>query len=96
MLPERAGPVRGASKPGAEGRGNTRSGHRCTGPPPLLHTAGHTSVVDALLALERAVRAGHVTDGGLSPLLAAGTGYTWAASVVRWSPARPEGDDEAR
>jgi len=31
------------------------------GPPPrLLHTAGHTSVVDAPLALERAVPPGHV------------------------------------
>ena len=41
------------------------------------------SGVDPLLALDRAARAGEVTDGDLV-LLAAGTGYTWAATVVRW------------
>ena len=42
------------------------------------------SGVDPLLALDRAVRAGDVGDGDLVLLLAAGTGYTWAASTVRW------------
>jgi 3-oxoacyl-[acyl-carrier-protein] synthase-3 len=27
-----------------------------------------------------------VSDGDVVLLLAAGTGYTWAASVVRWGP----------
>lgn len=52
-----------------------------------LDDTGHMSGVDPLLALDRAVRAGAVVDGDLVPLLAAGTGYTWAASVVRWGPA---------
>ena len=43
-----------------------------------------------LLALDRAVRAGDVRDGDLVLLLAAGTGYTWAASTVRWGAA-PDG-----
>ena len=42
------------------------------------------SGVDPLLALDRAARAGRSRDGDLVLLLAAGTGYTWAASVVRW------------
>jgi 3-oxoacyl-[acyl-carrier-protein] synthase-3 len=42
------------------------------------------SGVDPLLALDRAARSGDLRDGGLVLLLAAGTGYTWAASVVRW------------
>jgi 3-oxoacyl-[acyl-carrier-protein] synthase III len=29
-----------------------------------------------------------VRDGDLVLLLSAGTGYTWAASVVRWGPAQ--------
>ena len=49
-----------------------------------LDDTGHMSGVDPLLALDRAVRAGEVNDGDLVLLLAAGTGYTWAASVVRW------------
>lgn len=49
-----------------------------------LDDTGHMSGVDPLLALDRAVRAGEVRDGDLVLLLAAGTGYTWAASVVRW------------
>ena len=51
-----------------------------------LDDTGHMSGVDPLLALDRAVRAGDVRDGDLVLLLAAGTGYTWAASVVRWGP----------
>ena len=49
-----------------------------------LDDTGHISGVDPLLALDRAVRAGDVSDGDLVLLLAAGTGYTWAASTVRW------------
>ena len=44
-----------------------------------LDDTGHMSGVDPLLALDRAVRAGELRDGDLVLLLAAGTGYTWAA-----------------
>jgi 3-oxoacyl-[acyl-carrier-protein] synthase III len=50
-----------------------------------LDDAGHMSGVDPLLALDRAT--GELADGDLVLLLAAGTGYTWAASVVRWGAA---------
>jgi 3-oxoacyl-[acyl-carrier-protein] synthase-3 len=49
-----------------------------------LDDTGHMSGVDPLLALDRASRAGMLARGDLVLLLAAGTGYTWAASVVRW------------
>ncbi len=49
-----------------------------------LDDTGHMSGVDPMLALDRARRAGELADGDLVLLLAAGTGYTWAASVVRW------------
>jgi 3-oxoacyl-[acyl-carrier-protein] synthase-3 len=49
-----------------------------------LDDTGHMSGVDPLLALDRASRAGKLVDGDLVLMLAAGTGYTWAASVVRW------------
>jgi 3-oxoacyl-[acyl-carrier-protein] synthase-3 len=49
-----------------------------------LDDTGHMSGVDPLLALDRAARAGELAEGDLVLLLAAGTGYTWAASVVRW------------
>ena len=55
--------------------------------PAYLDDTGHMSGVDPLLALDRAVRAGEVRDGDVVLLLAAGTGYTWAASVVRWGAA---------
>ena len=51
-----------------------------------LDDTGHMSGVDPLLALDRASRAGALGDGDLVLLLAAGTGYTWAATVVRWGP----------
>jgi 3-oxoacyl-[acyl-carrier-protein] synthase III len=49
-----------------------------------LDDTGHMSGVDPLLGLDRAVRDGRVGDRDLVLLLSAGTGYTWAASVVRW------------
>ena len=52
-----------------------------------LDDTGHMSGVDPLFALDRAARSGIVRDGDLALLLAAGTGYTWAAAVVRWGPA---------
>ena len=51
-----------------------------------LDDTGHMSGVDPLLALDRAARAGELRDGELVLLLSAGTGYTWAASVIRWGP----------
>ncbi len=51
-----------------------------------LDDTGHMSGVDPLLALDRAARAGELADGDLVLLLAAGTGYTWAASALRWGP----------
>jgi 3-oxoacyl-[acyl-carrier-protein] synthase-3 len=51
-----------------------------------LDDTGHMSGIDSLLALDRAARAGKLADGDVVLLLAAGTGYTWAASVVRWGP----------
>jgi 3-oxoacyl-[acyl-carrier-protein] synthase-3 len=53
-----------------------------------LDDTGHMSGVDPLLALDRAARDGTLRDGDLVLLLAAGTGYTWAATVVRWGEAR--------
>jgi 3-oxoacyl-[acyl-carrier-protein] synthase III len=52
-----------------------------------LDDTGHLSGVDPLLGLDRAVRAGDVAAGDVVLLLAAGTGYTWAATAVRWGPA---------
>jgi 3-oxoacyl-[acyl-carrier-protein] synthase-3 len=51
-----------------------------------LDDTGHMSGVDPLLGLDRAARDGRLRDGDLVLLLSAGTGYTWAASVVRWGP----------
>ena len=51
-----------------------------------LDDTGHVSGADPLLALDRASRTGQLDDGELVLLLAAGTGYTWAASVLRWGP----------
>ena len=56
-----------------------------------LDDTGHMSGVDPLFALDRAVAEGEVSDGDLVLLLAAGTGYTWAAAVVRWGSAEPTG-----
>jgi 3-oxoacyl-[acyl-carrier-protein] synthase III len=49
-----------------------------------LADTGHMSGVDNLLALDRLARAGRLRDGDVIVLLAAGVGYTWAATTLRW------------
>ncbi len=58
-----------------------------------LDDTGHMSGVDSLLGLDRAVRDGRVGDGDAVLLLAAGTGYTWAATVVRWGEMQMKAGD---
>ncbi|MEX2457737.1 MAG: 3-oxoacyl-ACP synthase [Actinomycetota bacterium] len=52
-----------------------------------LDRNGHMSAVDPLFSLALARDRGLLTSGDVVMLLAAGTGYTWAASVLRWGPA---------
>ncbi|HVL82470.1 MAG TPA: 3-oxoacyl-ACP synthase [Actinomycetota bacterium] len=52
-----------------------------------LHDWGHMSALDPFIGLELAREAGRLTDGDLVCLLAAGTGYTWAASCISWGNA---------
>ena len=54
---------------------------------PFGGTIAHGYLTVSLLGLDRAVRGGRVRDGDNVLLLSAGTGYTWAATVVRWGPA---------
>lgn len=49
-----------------------------------LDRYGHMSAVDPLFALALARDAGKLRPGDLILLLAAGTGYTWAATAIRW------------
>jgi 3-oxoacyl-[acyl-carrier-protein] synthase-3 len=43
-------------------------------------------LLDPLLALDPVARTEQLSDSDFVLLFAAGTGYTWAASVVRWGP----------
>jgi 3-oxoacyl-[acyl-carrier-protein] synthase-3 len=45
---------------------------------------GHVQSVDQVLALDEGLDRGLVDTGDVVLFLAAGTGYTWAASVLRW------------
>lgn len=49
-----------------------------------LSDHGHMSAVDPLFSLKLAADGKLVGDGDVVVLLAAGTGYTWAASTVAW------------
>ena len=52
-----------------------------------LSDHGHMSAVDPLFGLHRARAEGRLHDGDLVVLLAAGTGYSWSATAVRWGRA---------
>lgn len=45
---------------------------------------GHVQSVDQLLALDEGLASGNVSDGDVVLFLAAGTGYTWAATALEW------------
>jgi len=49
-----------------------------------LDEYGHVQSVDQVLALEAGRRTDRLRPGNLVCLLAAGTGYTWAATILRW------------
>ena len=49
-----------------------------------LDEYGHVQSVDQALALSRGVETDRLEPGDLVCLLAAGTGYTWSATVLRW------------
>ena len=52
-----------------------------------LSDHGHMSAVDPLLGLHRAREQGRLRDGDLVVILAAGTGYSWSATAIRWGHA---------
>ena len=52
-----------------------------------LDDTGHLSGADPLVGLDRLARSGRLSQGDLVMLLAAGTGYTWGATVIRWGAA---------
>ncbi|WP_115864936.1 3-oxoacyl-ACP synthase [Halorussus litoreus] len=49
-----------------------------------LDEYGHVQSVDQILALDEALDRGLVESGDVICFLAAGTGYTWAATVLEW------------
>ncbi|WP_336038243.1 3-oxoacyl-ACP synthase [Halobacterium yunchengense] len=49
-----------------------------------LDEYGHVQSVDQALALREGLAAGTVADGDVVLFLAAGTGYTWSATVLEW------------
>ncbi|WP_158057798.1 3-oxoacyl-ACP synthase [Halorussus halophilus] len=49
-----------------------------------LDEYGHVQSVDQLLALDEGLARGKVESGDTVLFLAAGTGYTWAATVLEW------------
>jgi 3-oxoacyl-[acyl-carrier-protein] synthase-3 len=49
-----------------------------------LDEFGHVQSADQTLALDRGIETGRVDEGDLVLFLAAGTGYTWAATVLEW------------
>ncbi len=50
----------------------------------ILEDYGHCQSADAYIALTEAAKLGRLHDGDLAIMLGAGTGYTWAATAVRW------------
>ncbi|HYK96789.1 MAG TPA: 3-oxoacyl-ACP synthase [Candidatus Acidoferrales bacterium] len=52
-----------------------------------LSDHGHMSAIDPIMGLHRARERGLLQDGDLVVMLAAGTGYSWAATAIRWGRA---------
>src|SRR5690606_19251283 len=51
-----------------------------------LDEYGHLSALDPIIGLWEGVRRGQLRAGDLAVALSAGTGYSWAATAIRWGP----------
>ncbi len=51
-----------------------------------LEKYGHIGQIDQMLSIKLALEEGKLKDGDVMVMIAAGIGYVWAASVVKWGP----------
>jgi 3-oxoacyl-[acyl-carrier-protein] synthase III len=51
-----------------------------------LENYGHLGQVDLMLSIHEGLAQGRLKDGDLMVAIAAGIGYVWGATVVRWGP----------
>lgn len=49
-----------------------------------LEEYGHIGQIDQILSLHLGIQQGKITDGSTVCMLAAGIGYVWASTIVRW------------
>ena len=52
-----------------------------------LSDYGHVGQCDQVISLDLGVQSGKIKDGTIMAIIAAGIGYVWAASIVKWGPA---------
>ncbi|MCF8197310.1 MAG: 3-oxoacyl-ACP synthase [Sulfuritalea sp.] len=52
-----------------------------------LENYGHAGQVDFMISLHEGLQQGRLKNGDLMVAIAAGIGYVWGATVVRWGPA---------
>lgn len=50
----------------------------------LLDEYGHVQSADVFISITEAEKLGRIKEGDLVVLVSAGTGYTWAATVIKW------------
>lgn len=50
----------------------------------VLEDYGHCQSADCFISLQQGEKLGRLKDGDLAVLVSAGTGYTWAATAVKW------------
>lgn len=50
---------------------------------------GNTSAASVPLALDEAIRNGHVSDGDYVLMIAFGAGLTWGSTLMKWHPPKP-------
>jgi 3-oxoacyl-[acyl-carrier-protein] synthase-3 len=50
----------------------------------LLDNYGHCQSADCFVSLLEGEKAGRLKDGDVAVMVSAGTGYTWAATAIKW------------
>jgi 3-oxoacyl-[acyl-carrier-protein] synthase-3 len=51
-----------------------------------LENYGHMGQLDQIISMAEGLKTGRLKDGDVMVMIAAGVGYVWAASVVKWGP----------
>ena len=51
-----------------------------------LREYGHVGQIDQFITVHEGLKAGKLKDGSVMAIIAAGIGYVWGTTIIKWGP----------